>query len=302
MANATTIILKYGNGEPGSGQLLKGELGVDISGEKLWTFNGQKNIILSGADLNIGDLPEIGLPDGSYVTIEILAGMVVQNTTDIAELDLRVTANEGAIGSNTAQISLLSDKVAALELWQESHEEAVGNLIIELTRIDALASEANDRSIENATAIRSLEDELALIEAGLQYGGNYDAASGLIVSVSEWADNLGMAPNQPLQNFVANKGIYFIVTKEGTLKNVSANVDGQFAYTGDWLICDGTQWLLANYGFEETTFSNIGGEPLDNPKLAAEFALYLKKDGDVLEGGTYTNTKSYMQKMAEAKQ
>ena len=210
-------------------------------------------------------------------------------------------AKECAIGSNTTQISLLGDRVTALEVWQQDHEVAVGNLIIELARIDALAEEANQRSKDNESAIGLLEDELALIEAGLQYGGNYDAASGLIVSVSEWADNLGIQADQPLQNFVANKGIYFIVTAEGDLSNVSTDVNGKFAYKGDWLICDGTQWLLANYAFEEVTFTNIAGKPLDNPELAAEFALYLKKDGDVLEGGVYTTTKSYMEKMADAK-
>jgi hypothetical protein len=301
MANATTIILKYGNGEPASGQLVKGEIGVDIAGEKLWTWNGVENIILSGADLDIGDLPAIELPDGNYVTIEILAGMVVQNTTDIAELDVRVTTNEGAIGSNTAQISLLSDRVTALEVWQTDHEVAVGNLIIQLEEIEETANNADTLSQSNKGEIDLIRAELSAIEAGLQYGGNYSAHTDLILSVSAWAVSQGIQAGQPLQNFQDKEGIYFIVTEEGDLNNVSTDINGKFAYKGDWLISDGSQWLLANYAFEETTFANIAGKPLENDELAAEFALYLKKDGDVLEGGTYSNTKSYMQKMADAK-
>jgi hypothetical protein len=301
MANATTIILKYGNGEPAKGQLVQGELGVDISGKKLWTYNGQDNIILSGAELDIGDLPDIELPDGTYITLEVLAGMVVQNTADIEELEDKVDANTDAVNGNITQVSLLADRVAALEIWQEAHEEAVGNLLIELDRIEEIATGANDLAEANEEAIELLKDELGLIEAGLQYAGNYNATSGLIESVSAWADSLGVQKDQPLQNFVGNKGLYFIVTTEGELKNVSPNVNGETAYKGDWLICDGTQYLLANYQMETVTFGDLAGMPLDNAELADEFAKYLKKDGDTLEGGTYSNTKSYMQKMAEAK-
>ena len=298
---ASTIILKYGNGEPAPNELKVGEVGVDLSGEKLWTFNGTKNIILGGADIEIGDLPGIEMPDGSYVTLTELAAQVAANKQDIADLEDRVDQNETNISQHNTLISQLDFRIGVLERWQEDHEEAVGNLLIAIKDISDTADEALDLAQNNKTEIDGIIAEIGLIEAGMQYGGNYDASTNLVTSVSALAGDQGVSAGQPLQNFVSLKGFYYIVTNEGTLQNVSSNVNGEFAYRGDWLISDGTQFLLANYQMETVSFADLAGKPTDNAALAAELALYLKKDGDTLEGGTYAPKVTYSQKMADAK-
>ena len=298
---ASTIILKYGNGEPAPNELKVGEVGVDLAGEKLWTFNGTKNIILGGADIEIGDLPSIEMPDGSYVTLTELAAQVAANKQDISDLEDRVDQNETNISQHTTLISQLDFRIGVLETWQQDHEEAVGNLLIAINAISDTADEALDLAQSNKGEIDAIIAEIGLIEAGMQYGGNFDASTNLVTSVSALAAEKGVSAGQPLQNFVSLKGFYYIVTNEGPLQNVSANVNGEFAYRGDWLICDGSQFLLANYQMETVSFADLAGQPTDNAALATELALYLKKDGDTLEGGTYAPKVTYSQKMADAK-
>ena len=273
----------------------------DLSGKKLWTFNGTENIILSGADIEIGDLPSIELPDGGYITLTELVALAKQNEADIADLEGRVSQNESDISQNQTLISQLDFRIGVLERWQQDHEEAVGNLLIAIGEISDTADEALALAESNKGEIDGIIAEIGLIEAGMQYGGNFDASTNLVTSVSALAAEKGVSAGQPLQNFVSLKGFYYIVTNEGTLQNVSSNVNGEFAYRGDWLISDGTQFLLANYQMETVSFADLAGKPTDNAEMASELALYLKKDGDVLEGGTYTPKVTYSQKMADAK-
>ncbi len=298
---ATTIILKYGNGEPAPNELKVGEVAVDISGEKLWTFDGTNNIVLGGAEIQIGDLPQIELPDGNYVTLTELAAMVAANKEDIDELEDRVDQHDKDISASKNLISQLDYRVGVLEQWQEAHEEAVGNLLIAIQDISDTADEALGLAKSNKGQIDLIIEEIGLIEAGLQYGGNFDASTNLITSVSDLASDKGVTAGQPLQNFVSLKGFYYIVTSAGTLQNVSSNVNGDFAYRGDWLICGGTQFLLANYQMETVAFADLAGKPTDNEEMVKELSLYLKRDGDTIEGGTYTPAITYSEKMADAK-
>ena len=293
---AVQIILKYGNGEPAAGELAMGEVGVDISGKSLWTFDGNGNVQLAGGDIDLGQLPDIDIGGGNYVDLGELALIVGGNQEDITKLKADVAANTTNVGLNTAAIATLNQKVAALEQWQTDHEAAVGNLLIALAALEDRV-EANETDIGlNQDEIQKLWAEIGLVEGGLSFAGSYNAASGLIESVSAYADSLGVQVTTPLSNALGEerKGLYFINNTLGELKNSGGSDDGKQVYPGDWLVCDGTQYLVLNYQMETISFEQILGEPEENDKLKVALAAKISRDNDTVDGGTYSPAKSYL--------
>lgn len=296
------IILKYGNGEPALNELAMGEIGVDITGKSLWTYSQSenKNIQLSGGEVDLGQLPDVDIGNGNYVTLGELALIVGGNQEDIAQLKLDVQANTDGVSANTTSISTLSEKVAALEIWQSDHDQYFNNLLIELNKLEARVTLNETNISTNADDIAALEAEIGLIEAGLLYAGNYDTSTNLISSVSDYAASppLSISPVSPLSAYVGDsyKGLFFIATVAGTLQNSGgdASQDGQQVYVGDWLICDGTKYMLANYQMESVSFEQIAGDPYDNTALEAALNAKISRDGDVVEGGTYTPALPYV--------
>jgi hypothetical protein len=290
------IILKYGNGEPAAGELAMGEVGVDISGKSLWTYNGKNNIQLAGGDIDLGQLPDVDIGGGIYVDLGELALIVGTNQEDITKLKLDVAANTTDIGLNTAAIATLSSKVAALELWQKDHEAAVGNLLIALGELEARV-EVNEGGIEtNKTEIAKLWAEIGLIEGGLSFAGTYKTSINLIETVTTYAADKGITTGMPLSSALGDgtKGLYFIAMDGGTLQNSGGTDDGKTVYPGDWLVCDGTKYLLLNYQLESTSFGQISGDPYENEKLGLALDAKISRDGDVIEGGVYAPETAYV--------
>ena len=290
------IILKYGNGKPAPSELVMGEVGVDISGKSLLTFDGTENVQLAGGDIDLGQLPEIDLGGGNYVDLGELALIVGGNQEDITKLKLDVAANTANVGSNTASIALLNQKVAALELWQKDHEAAVGNLLIGIGELEDRI-EVNEGDIDtNKSEIAKLWAEIGLVEGGLSFAGAYNAASGLIESVSAYADSLGVQITTPLSAALGEerKGLYFINNTLGELKNSGGTDEGKTAYPGDWLVCDGSQYIVLNYQMETISFEQILGEPEENEKLKVALDAKISRDGDVIEGGNYSPANPYL--------
>jgi hypothetical protein len=293
---AVQIILKYGNGRPAPDELVMGEVGVDISGKSLWTFDGTENVQLAGGDIDLGQLPDIDIGDGNFITLGELALIVGGNQEDITKLKLDVAANTANVGSNTASIALLNQKVAALELWQRDHEAAVGNLLIGIAALEDRI-EVNEGDIDtNKSEIAKLWNEIGLVEGGLSFAGSYNAASGLIESVSAYADSLGVQVTTPLSNALGEErtGLYFINNTLGELKNSGGTDEGKQVYPGDWLVCDGTQYLVLNYQMETISFEQILGQPEENENLKVALDAKISRDNDVIEGGNYSPANPYL--------
>lgn len=298
------IILKYGNGEPAPNQLAQGEIGVDLSGKSLWTYsqNLDKNIQLSGGPVDIDQLPDIDIGGGQFITIEELALLVLENQTDISELEGKVKQNETdisendtAIKGNTSKIENHEGRIAALETWQTNTIPVLNNIIGELGRLDGKIDANTDLITANAGEIEDIWDEIGLIEAGLIFAGGYNANASQIASVSTYAANLGVTVGERLSDCVGEKykGLYFIVTTDGTISDITVP-DNKEAFSGDWLVCDGTKYILLNYALETVSFSQILGSPDDNVALKAALGEKISRENDVVDGGTYSPVTPFM--------
>ena len=226
-----------------------------------------------------------------------MALIVGANEADIAQLKLDVATNKDDIGVNTAAIATLTQKVTALEIWQIDHEAAVGNLLIELNKLEKRVTDNETNISTNASEISNLWAEIGLVEGGLSFAGTYDASINLIDSVTDYAADKGVTTGMPLSSAVGDgtKGLYFIADTGGTLQNSgNADDDGKTVYPGDWLVCDGTQYMLLNYQLETVSFGQIAGDPDDNDKLKAALEAKISRENDVVEGGTYAPKTAYV--------
>jgi predicted Zn-dependent protease with MMP-like domain len=281
-------------------------VGVDLSGKALWTYSEKdnKNIQLSGGDVDLGQLPDVDIGGGNFITIEELAILVGQNSEAIDDLKDRVTQNEtdisansGLIASNTSAIAALDVRVEALEKWQEDMEQAIGNLVIGLDEMQKQIDLNTTGVGENADEIQKLWAEIGLVEGGVNYAGNYNAGTNLISTVSDYAASLDVEAGQTLASNVGDKqkGLFFIVTTPGTLQNSGGDgsQDNQECFVGDWLICDGTKYVLASYQMETVSFGQLAGDPYDNDALKAALEAKVSRDNDKIEGGTYSPARTY---------
>ena len=295
------IILKYGNGKPANGQLAQGEIGVDITGKSLWTYNGTTNIQLSGGSIDLGQLPDVDIGGGNFITIEELAILVGKNESDITELEVRVSTNEGdistnagAIAGNTTDIGKLDVRVKTLEDWKLAHEAEFANLLLRIDGIEGDIQSNTDAHVENAKQIGLIWAEVGLIEGGLSFAGTYNASTNKVASVSSYAATLGVTEGSTLNDNTGldQTGLYFIVTTPGPLNNTGGDgsEDTKEAYRGDWLICDGSKYLLANYQMETVLFEQIDGDPYANDALKVALDAKISRENDTIVGGNYTTT------------
>ena len=296
---ATRIVSRFGSGVPSVDDIVKGELAIDLTNQIIYTNDGTQIVELAGGVVDweqidpdtipIEIINIINNPDNpNYVDLAELKAQVNQNTIDIS-------TNSGAIAGHETRIKNLETAVAALEAWAETVDDAVGNLDTALTELAGKVSDNTTNIGVNAGDIADIKAELALLEAGLQFGGTYDASTSQLVAISDYADSLGVQPgNLPLGQ--AFKGLYFIVVVEGTLSGSATgnpDLEGAQIFVGDWLICEGNSYVAANYGLEAVSFGQIGGDPYDNAALKAALDAKLSKEDDVLEGGTYIGTARY---------
>lgn len=299
---ATRIVSRFGSGKPSVTDIVKGELALDLTNQIIWTNTGSTGtdddiVAMGGGEVDweqiinvppeiINLLPNVDNPN--YVDLAALKVQVDKNTTDIG-------TNTGAIANHETRIVELEGKVAALEAWADTIDEAVGNLITGLAELTNIVSDNTTNIGVNAGDIAAIQAELALLEAGLQFGGTYDASTNALVAISDYAASIGVDPGGlPFGN--AFKGLYFIVTEGGTLTQAgtgNADLEGVQIYVGDWLICEGASYVAAFYGLETTSFDQLAGSPYDNDALAAALNAKLSKEDDVLEGGTYIGTARY---------
>ena len=299
----TTIITKYGNGRPGTDDLQHGELAIDMTGSVLYTKDGNDRIIeLGGGTVGWDQIDKDTIPPDLIAIIEgtidldALLELANQNNIDIgtlgdelAELEKRVKANEGAI-------TALQTSVGGLDA-QINGEDGI------LERLGDAEDDIKDNDTQiklntgNISSNKSEIDALKLLVeggvTGLTLGGEYNAANNWVENPTEEGKAVGLLNGQPLPAAAATKGFYVIVTTEGKLDGTGIKADenradGEMAFPGDWLVSDGVHgWVLFEFHTDATVWGQIGGDIELQTDLMGEFEKKFDKDGGTLTCGRY---------------
>ena len=302
---ANVIKLKYGSGVPGNGQLVTGELGLDLTNKVIYTADALNNIIelsrnmgeggeinwdqIVGIPIEIeniinGEIPEYGSLDDLIAQvkanaddIEALQSWETTAKGEISKLQSDLLALAGDVETNAEGITALNTSQGAQDIKIKANEDAIGAL--------------DGRVTTNEGDIADLKAQIDKELTGLVLAGTYSAASNQITSVKSDAASAGFQENQPLSAYLgeAYAGYYFVVDEAGTLANTGtpARADGEMAYVGDWLVADGAHWLHFNFSQESTVWGTIGGDITAQDDLQAQFATKLGVD-DTIDGGTYS--------------
>lgn len=323
----TVMIQKVGNGVPQVGQLKRGELGLDLSSNTIYSSSNGTDIVVMGvSEINWGDIQ--GVPDfilnidpnqPGYIDITELEGRVTVNENDIAALKNIVIPDGG-----DSLADLIAANAAAIEVNRQVIEDNAGDISTNaggiqanLDLINALDGQINsadglkDQVEENTTNIginkgdiaTNAADILALQGAldgavtGLVLGGKYDAENDQVTEVTGEGTAAGLVIGENLPVGEETKGVYVIVTVGGELSGIEAatqtdsshKANGQTAYPGDWLLSDGQHgWILLDFHTDATEWGTIGGTLTNQTDLIDYLAsTYLAINGEI-DGGVYT--------------
>lgn len=303
---ANVIKLKYGSGVPGDGQLVTGEIGLDLTNKVIYSCDGSNNIVEMGRNMGEGGTigwdqidPETIPPElniiingeiPEYVTLDALVSQVKANQVaiaalqawevtakaEISKLQSDVSANAAAIVVNAGDIGKLNTSQGVQDIKIKANEDA--------------AKALDGRVTDNEVAIDLINEQLDKDLTGLVLAGTYSAASNKITSVKSGAAAAGFVEDTPLNSYLGDDyaGYYFVVDTNGKLANTGspARADGDDAYIGDWLVSDGPHWLHFNFSQESTVWGTIGGTLSAQTDLQA--ALDKKYDeNSTISGGSY---------------
>lgn len=298
---ANILVHKIGSGKPANNKLATGEFGVDVSAGILWVGTGTGEAVeLSGGEIKWEQIVE--------VPIEIIQ-IIDPNNPDyisIADLEARVDANETAIGTLQSDLKTLEGKVNTNASNISDNATAIGENAAAISVNSSLLSSHDAQIKQNTTDIgtnkgniSSNTDEITKLWAalgdgltGLTLGGEYNAAKNVVENPTEAGREAGLVHDQPLPATENTKGVYVVVTTEGTLSGTGITTfnekqDGQMAYSGDWLVSDGVHgWVLFEFHTESTLWGMIGGDISLQEDLQAQFATKVGVD-DTLGGGNY---------------
>lgn len=291
----TVMIQKIGSGVPQNGELKRGELGLDLDSNTIYSSSNGTDVVVMGISEIKWDSIQ-GIPDfilninpevPGYIDITDLEGRVTVNEQDIAALKGIVIPDNG---------DSLSDLIAKNAADIQTNLKAIE------TNVEAI--EANVAVIQNnASGIQTNAEDIAALQAalgdavtGLVMGGKYDAENNVVTEVTTEGTEAGLMVGQNVPISSDTKGIYVIVTVGGTLDGTTSTAnasgdhktDGQPAYPGDWLLSDGIHgWILMDFHTDATEWGTIGGTLSNQTDLMAEFAKYIKST-DEIDGGSYT--------------
>lgn len=275
----TVMIQKVGNGVPQEGQLKRGELGLDLGSNTIYSSSNGTDIVVMGiSEINWNDIQNfpdfiinIDPNNPNYIDITELEGRVEVNENDIAALKNIVIPDNGdsladLIAANTAAIK---ENGKAIEENAGDITTNAGGIQANLAAINALNGQINDADglkdqveqnttniginagdiTTNAAEIEALKKALENQLTGLVLGGTYDASNNLVDSVTAEGTAAGLSVGSPLPSTENTKGIYVVVSTEGELDGTSGlnvsdsssggKADKEIAYPGDWLVSDG---------------------------------------------------------------
>lgn len=299
-----TIITKWGFKTPTLADLQQGELGVDLLAKTLYTRNSSNEIIaVGGGRINwnqIDGIPEeiTNIINGIW-DLETLIEQVDENKVnigllqkDLTDLDAQVQANLKQIGINTGNIQGNLDLILALTDRVVINEGDIKTNSADITVVEGRLDDAEPKIEQN---IQDIEDLRKLIDqdlTGLALGGTYDVPNNKVQDVTNAGTLAGIKKDDTLDQHAkaGNEGLYFVCEGEGILGDLRRNSsNGQMAYNGDWLVCDGVHgWILMSFGGDHVTWGTIGGNIENQTDLQAALAEKLES-GDTLDGGRFAS-------------
>ena len=281
----TTMIQKIGNGAPAAGQLKRGELGLDLSSNVIYSSSNGTDILVMGiSEVKWDEIT--GLPD-FILTIDPSNPDYI----DITELEGRVEVNEEAISNNASASSS-----NASDILQNQNDIKALQITVDGDPDDGDDDGLSGQVAVNVTEIANLWAALGDAVTGLVLGGKYDAENNQVLDVTPDGTSAGLVDGQNLPISEDTKGVYVIVTVGGTLEGTQVQspatgdhrADGNQAFPGDWLLSDGQHgWILMDFHTDATEWGTIGGTLANQTDLMTEFANYIKKT-DTIDAGNYT--------------
>lgn len=320
----TVMIQKIGNGVPQNGELKRGELGLDLGTNTIYSSSNGTDVVVMGiSEIKWEDI--LGLPDfiinidpnePGYIDITELEGRVTVNEEDIAELKGLVIPDSGdslaeLIAQNAANIDTNSQGIAinvgnidqnkkdieALELTVDGDGSEGSGLVDKVSdNEESIKDNAEDIAI-NTEEILKLKNALQGEITGLVLGGTYSAKTNLVTSWTPEGAAAGLEIGQPLISATECKGLYVVVDEEGVLEGTEGvasetssggKANGETAYPNDWLVSDGVHgWILFSFHTDATNWGLIGGSIENQGDLISMFNEHIKFT-DVIDGGTYT--------------
>lgn len=303
------IKLKYGSGVPKNGELVTGEIGLDLINKIIYSCDGNNNIVemsrnmgeggsigwdqITGIPIEIENIINGNIPE--YGTLDVLIAQVKANAVDIAALkSWEVTAKAQIIKlqfdvSNNA--TAIADNAQGIVNLNTTQGQQDLNIKANLDAITDLDTRVGENESDISYLLTQLDKELT----GLVLAGTYSAAKNWITNVKSTAVGEDGKPlfteDTPLNNYAGNAyaGFYFVVDEAGTLQNTGtpARADGEDAFIGDWLVSDGPHWLHFNFSQESTVWGTIGGTLSAQKDLQA--VLDKKYDeNSTISGGNYS--------------
>ena len=299
-----TIITKWGFKEPTLSDLEQGELGVDLLAKILYTRNASNQIIeLGGGDINWnqidpGTFPEeiTNIIDGTWEIDELIT-QVERNKGDIATLRADLNALDAEVKENLKQIGINAGNIAdnlaliqALDARVVVNEGDIKTNSADITVVEGRL-DANDGKIQkNKDDIEALQAIVDGDLTGLSFAGTYDVPNNIVQDVSFAGTQAQIKAGDTLDQHAkaGNEGLYFVCEGEGFLGDLRRDSsNGQMAYSGDWLVCDGIHgWILMSFGGDHVSWGTIGGNIENQTDLQDALADKLES-GDTLDGGRF---------------
>jgi hypothetical protein len=297
---ATTIITKFGNGEPTTSDIIHGELAIDMTNSILYTRDGNDKIIqLGGGTVNWSQI--IGVPDeitniidnsaDGYIDLAALKVLVDKHTGDISQLETDLTALAVRVSTNETNIGTNSDRLDVLEgqaTGDGGFQEQINDIIDDIKDLDERVTAVELLSGNNKIEIDKINDLLDANLTGLVFGGEYNADINQVERATDAGKGAGLEDGENVPSAsAALHGIYLIVTTAGTLTGTN-KADGEFANVGDWIVSDGIHgWLHLELGQGSVTFGMIEGAARDNADLESELDAKMDADGATITCGRY---------------
>lgn len=200
------------------------------------------------------------IPGGTVTQINSGAGLTGGPITTTGTLSLSNTGvTSGTYGSNT-QVPVftvdIKGRLSAVTNTSIPSSSTTTSGLVQL--VDNTTTNDSTKAL-TAAAGRNLQQQINSISVSPSpFLGEIDATTGLATVVSASGTALGLTVGSPLPNpSSANSGTFIIVTVPGafTPPSSAAVVAGY----GDWILSDGSSWILYDVGTNEATQVTYGG-------------------------------------------
>ena len=299
-----TIITKWGFKEPTLNDLEQGELGVDLLAKTLYTRNASNEIIeVGGGTVQWGQIE--GVPEeitniiNGIWDLEGLLEQVDENTGDIVKLKADLLALDSQVQENLKQIGInagnIADNLALIQALTLRVSDNEGDIKTNASDIDDVEDRLDDAEPKIEQNIQDIIDLRKLLDqdlTGLSFAGTYDVPNNEVQDVAAAGSLANISKGDTLDQHAkaGNEGLYFVCEGEGVLGDLRRNSsNGQMAYSGDWLVCDGVHgWILMSFGGDHVSWGTIGGN-LENQTDLKEALDKKLEGGDTLDGGRFAS-------------